>query len=331
MKILVADDETVSLTTLKAFATRLGYDVLAASDGEAAYRVWERERPGIVVTDWEMPGMSGLELCARIRAEMGEDYTYIIVVTGRGNTEDVIQGMEAGADDYIAKPFNRDELGVRIRAGERVLRLQTKDVVIFALAKLAESRDQDTGSHLERVRHYSRLLADTVYNSPWRPQDLDQQMIHNIFMTSPLHDIGKVGIPDRILLKPGRLTEPEFDLMKTHTTIGADTLMGAYEKAPHANYLKVAAEIARHHHEKYDGSGYPDGLTGEAISLPSRIFALADVYDALRTPRPYKGPFSHDKAKAIIVEGRGSHFDPMVVDAFLSCQEAFDAIFGQYA
>jgi len=326
----VADDERVSLTTLKAFAKRLGYDVLAASDGEEAYQVWERERPGIVVTDWEMPGMSGLDLCARIRAGMGEDYTYIIVVTGRGKTEDVIRGMEAGADDYIAKPFNRDELGVRIGAGERVLRLQTKDVVIFALAKLAESRDKDTGSHLERVRHYSQFLANTIYQSAGRPPELDQQMSHNIFMTSPLHDIGKVGIPDRILLKPDRLSAAEFDLMKTHTTIGAETLLGAYEKAPHANYLKVAAEIAHHHHEKYDGSGYPDGLAGQTISLPSRIFALADVYDALRTPRPYKGPFSHDKARSIILDGKGSHFDPMVVDAFLSCEERFQAIFRKY-
>lgn len=330
MKVLVVDDEIVSLTTLKIFTARLGYEVLFASNGQEAYRIWQEVRPSIVITDWEMPEMSGLELCTKIREEMGDDYTYIILVTGRAEIRDLVMGMEAGADDYILKPFNKDELGVRIRAGERVLGLQSKDVVIFALAKLAESRDEDTGSHLDRVRHYALLLAETLWKGPKRPPELDRQMINQIFVTSPLHDIGKVGIPDFILLKPGMLTDHEFRVMKTHTVIGAKTLLGAYEKAPRATYLKVAAEIARHHHEKFDGSGYPDGLEGEEISLPARIFALADVYDALRSKRPYKEPFAHERAVSIIVGASGTHYDPLVVEAFEGCMEGFDAIFGKY-
>ncbi len=155
-------------------------------------------------------------------------------------------------------------------------------------------------------------------------------MINHIFMTSLLHDVGKVGIPDYILLEPAMLTDKEFNIMKTHTIIGATTLMGAYEKASQANHLKVAAEIAHHHHEKYDGAGYPDGLAGEAISLPSRIFAFADVYDALRSKRPYKEPFARDRARSIIAEGSGVHFDPLVVDAFLQCEQAFDDIFHKF-
>ncbi len=330
MKVLVVDDEHVSLTTLKIFVTKLGYNVLSASDGKEAYKLWREESPEIVITDWEMPEMSGIELCSKIRNEIGETYTYIIVVTGRDNTKDVVKGMEAGADDYITKPFNKDELNVRIRAGERILRLQTKDIVICSLAKLAESRDEDTGQHLDRVRYYSKALADALYHGVNRPAELNPQLIDSIFMTAPLHDIGKVGIPDYILLKPGLLNDKEFNIMKSHTLIGANTLMDTYKKAPQAKYLKVAAEIARHHHEKYDGSGYPDGLKGDNIDLSCRIFALVDVYDALVSKRPYKEPFAHDRAKSIIIDGKGTHFDPMVVEAFLSCEDRFQEIHERY-
>lgn len=330
MKVLVVDDEHVSLTTLKLFATKLGYNVLSASNGKEAYRLWQKERPEIVITDWEMPVMNGLELCSKIRAEIGETYTYIIVVTGRDNATDVVEGMEAGADDYITKPFNKAELNVRIKAGERVLSLQSKDIVIFSLAKLAESRDTDTGQHLDRVRYYSKVLAETLHHGTKRPPELNPQLIYSIFMTAPLHDIGKVGIPDSILLKPGKLNDKEFNIMKSHTLIGFNTLMDTYKKAPQANYLKLAAEIARNHHERYDGSGYPDGLKGDEIGLLCRIFALVDVYDALVSKRPYKEPFTHDRAKAIIVDGKGAHFDPMVVEAFLACEHRFHEIHEKY-
>jgi putative two-component system response regulator len=330
MKVLVVDDENVSLMTLKVFATKLGYDVLAASNGKDAYRIWKEESPEIVITDWEMPEMNGLELCTSIRSEIVDAYTYIIVVTGRDNIKDVVQGMEAGADDYITKPFNKDELSVRIKAGERIIHLQTKDVVICSLAKLAESRDEDTGQHLDRVRHYSRVLSESLYRDPNRPSELNIQLIESIFMTAPLHDIGKVGIPDYILLKPGLLDDQEFGIMKTHTLIGYNTLMDTYQRTPQAKYLKVAAEIARNHHEKFDGGGYPDGLKGNEIPLSCRIFALADVYDALVSKRPYKEAFAHERAKSIISNGKGDHFDPKVVEAFLLNEHHFCEIHEKY-
>jgi len=323
MKILVADDEIASRKTLEVFAEKLGYDVISASDGKEAYDLWVQECPRIVITDWEMPRMDGLEFISKIRSAEREDYSYIIVVTGKDDIQDVIKGLEAGADDYIAKPFNKDELHVRVKAGERVINFQSKDIVIFALAKLAESRDEDTGNHLERVRFYSKAVAETMLSNPDRPKELDRLLIENIFLTSPLHDIGKVAIPDFILLKPGRLDDKEFAIMKTHAEIGYNTLNEALKKAPGTNYLRVAAEIARHHHEKYDGSGYPDGLKGNKISLAGRIFALADVYDALVSKRPYKEPFSHDRAVSIIKDGEGTHFDPMVIDTFLECEQKF--------
>ena len=330
MKILLVEDELVSRSKMDKLVQSLGYDTMVADNGSEGWNMWKAERPNVVLTDWNMPEMDGLELCRRIRSEEGEDYTYIIVITGRSEIQDVIRGMEAGADDYIAKPFNKDELNLRIQAGKRVINLQSKDIVIFALAKLAESRDEDTGFHLERVSHYAKTLAETIIDSPNPPRELDQVLASNIFLTSPLHDIGKVGIPDYILLKPGRLDDSEFSIMKSHTQIGYNTLLEAQKKVPSANYLKVAAEIALHHHEKYDGSGYPDGLRRDDIHIASRIFALCDVYDALVSKRPYKEPFTHDRAKNIVVEGKGQHFDPKVVDAFLRCESTFIEIHEKY-
>ena len=330
MKVLVADDELVSRRKMDRLLQGLGYETRVAEGGAEAYTLWKNEQPRIVITDWNMPGMSGLDLCRRIRSEATEDYTYVIFVTGKNDIEDVIVGMEAGADDYIRKPFNPGEVKVRVRAGERVINLQSKETVIFALAKLAESRDEDTGNHLERVRYYSKYLAEALMQMPGAPPELDMRLVENIFLTSSLHDIGKVGIPDYILLKPGRLDDKEFSIMKSHTVIGFETLEEALQKTPEASYLHVAAEIARHHHEKFDGSGYPDGLSGDRIPVASRIFALSDVYDALVSKRPYKEPFTHDRARSIILEGRGNHFDPMVVDAFMSCKQRFVEISERY-
>ena len=326
MKILVVDDEITSRITLEAFTKTLEYNVLSASDGDEAFNIWKRERPRIVVTDWNMPNMSGLDLCKQIRNNEGDEYTYIIIVTSRNTSHDVVQGMEAGADDYITKPFNKDELYVRLKAGERVINLQDKDMVIFVMAKLAESRDSDTGDHLERVRHYCKTVAESIYKGTSPLPELDRKFIDNIFLTSPLHDIGKVGIPDIVLLKPGRLEEKEFEIMKTHTTIGFNTLNEALQKNPKADYLKMSADIALNHHEKYDGTGYPNALKEEAIPLSARITALADVYDALTTKRPYKDAFSHEKSIAIIRDGEGSHFDPLVVKALFECEDQFKDI-----
>jgi len=330
MNLLIVDDELVSRKKMERLLQSLGYNTFVASGGREGWEIWNRERPRMVITDWSMPDMDGIELCRRIRAQEYGGYTYIIFVSGKKDTRDIIRGMEAGADDYISKPFNKDEVLLRVKAGERVINLQSKETVIFALAKLAESRDEDTGNHLERVRHYSRTIAEYLLAQPQGSAVLNRALVENIFLTSTLHDIGKVGIPDYILLKPGRLDDKEFNIMKTHTEIGYNTLTDALKQAPEADYLKVAAEIARYHHEKWDGTGYPQGLQGENIPIASRIFALSDVYDALVSKRPYKEPFTHDRARSIIVDGRDSHFDPQVVDAFLACEQTFIEIHEKY-
>lgn len=326
MKVLIVDDEFTGRMTLEFFIKNFGYEVIVASDGLSAWDNWRKERPQIVITDWNMPLMDGLELCSRIRASEGDEYTYIIIVTGRGEKQDIVKGLDSGADDYIIKPFNKDEILVRLKSAERVLHLQSKDTVIFSLAKLAESRDTDTGNHLERIRHYSKALAESLAKSPDPPPEIDKQFIEDIYMTSPLHDIGKVGIPDRILLKAGKLDENEYEAMKNHTIIGFNTLNDAYNKSPRAKYLKMSAEIARYHHEKYDGTGYPEGLSGDNIPLPARIVSLADFYDALVSRRTYKEPYSHETAKTIILQNKGKHFDPKVIEAFLRCEAHFIVI-----
>jgi putative two-component system response regulator len=234
--------------------------------------------------------------------------------------------MSAGADDFVAKPYHAAELVARLRAGERVLALETREMAIFALAKLVESRDEDTGNHLERVQHYSRALAQELAKKPAFQGAIDAEFIRLIHLTSPLHDIGKVGIPDSILLAPGRLNDAEFAIMKTHTTLGAKTLDVALRRYPGARFLQFARDIAASHHERYDGTGYPLGLAGEEIPLCARTVALADVYDALTSKRVYKPALDHVVARSIVVKGSGSQFDPAIVQAFLAAEQEFIAI-----
>jgi putative two-component system response regulator len=319
MKVLVVDDEKLSRRTLGFYMEKLGYKVFQADNGRQALQCWRDESPKIVLTDWNMPEMDGAELCRTIRQEEGDDYTYLIIITSREDSADLVTGFEAGADDYLTKPVRKDELAVRIKAAERIFSLQDKDMVIFALARLAETRDPETGYHLERIQAYSRLLAQAL--DPVAFPEISRQFIETLYATSPLHDIGKVGIPDRILLKPGRLTDKEFAIMKSHTTIGYQTLRSAYRKNPRAAYLRMSAEIARSHHERFDGTGYPEGLAGDDIPLSARIVAVADVYDALVTKRVYKDAFSHDVTRGIILDARGSQFDPRIVDAFVAAEE----------
>jgi len=331
MKILIVDDELVSRKKMDKLIQSLGHETLVAKDGIDGWKIWRNERTRIVITDWIMPKMDGLSLCKKIREAKGSQYTYLIIATSKSDVSDIVAGMNAGADNFITKPFKKDELSVRIRAAERILDFETRDIVIFSLAKLVESRDPETGNHLERMRFYSKTLAETIAKSDDSPQEIDHLFIDNIFLTSPLHDIGKIGIPDHVLLKPGRFDDREFEIMKDHCRIGFETLNDALKRYPKAEYLRMSAEIARSHHEKFDGSGYPDGLKGKDIPLSARIVALADVYDALVNKRAYKDAYSHDVAKAIIIEENGTHFDPMVVDAFLSCEEKFVEISTQFS
>ncbi len=256
---------------------------------------------------------------------MGE-YVYIILLSSLGGTQNLVRGLQAGADDFLSKPFDPVELHVRLTTAHRIVSLENRDLIVFSMAKLAESRDSDTGAHLERIREYSRMLAEELSRTRKYENEIDSDFIRAIFLTSPLHDIGKVGIPDNILLKPGKLTPEEFEIMKQHVTIGCQTLDAAYTACPSAEYLRLARDIAATHHEKFDGTGYPHGMGGTEIPLCGRIVALADVYDALTTKRVYKDAMPHDQARRIILEGRGAHFDPDVVDAFLVREEAFQEV-----
>ena len=267
--------------------------------------------------------MDGLELCRKIRDSDCPGYVYIVLLTSRETTDDVVRGLAAGADDFVAKPYAPAELLARLRIGERVLSLETRDVAIFAMARLAESRDPETGEHLERMRKYSRIIARSISETPEFSDQVAPDFPRLIHLTSPLHDIGKVGIPDSVLLKPGRLSDREFEVMKTHTVIGASTLGAALSQYPEATYLRMARDIALTHHERFDGSGYPAGLTGEDIPLCGRVVALADVYDALTSKRVYKQAFGHETARSMILDESGKHFDPSIVEAFIDNEQEF--------
>jgi len=330
MKVLIVDDELVSRKKMDKLIQSLGHETVVAKDGIEGWEIWKNERNRMVITDWIMPRMNGLDLCRKIREAEGSQYTYLIMVTSKNDVNDIVTGMDAGADDFITKPFAKGELAVRIRAGERILGFETRDLVIFSMAKLAESRDPETGGHLERIRYYSKTLAEAISKSDDPPQEIDNLFVDNIFLTSPLHDIGKIGIPDYVLLKPGRFDDKEFEIMKNHCRIGFETLNEALKRYPKADYLLMSAEIAHSHHEKINGTGYPDRLKENEIPLSARIVALTDVYDALVSKRVYKDAYGHDMAKDIIMKEKGEHFDPMVVDAFLSCEDMFIEIFNRY-
>lgn len=321
MEILAVDDDDIALELIAAELADTGHPVHTAKSGEEALRVLEDRRPRLVVTDWNMPGMDGVALCRTIREQVHDGYVYVILLTGRSSKRDIVDGLGAGADDFVVKPFDPDELRARVLIAERILSLETRHVAIFALAKLAESRDPETGQHLERIRIYSRMIAERLASDP--AFGIDAEFVENIYLTSPLHDIGKVGIPDAVLLKPGKFTADDFEVMKTHARIGAETLAAAAEEYPGIEYLQMAMQIALTHHERWDGTGYPNGLAGEEIPLSGRIVALADVYDALTSKRVYKPAFNHRSARDLIVDARGTHFDPRIVDTFLELEERF--------
>jgi putative two-component system response regulator len=330
MRVLVVDDDLITREIVVEDLRHFGYDVTAASDGREAFELVRTGMFRLVVSDWQMPHMSGLDLCREIRKRGWSGYIYFILLTLRGGVDNVVCGLDAGADDFLTKPFQPQELRMRLRTGERVLGLESRDLMIFAMAKLAESRDKDTGDHLDRMREYSRILADELSRWPHYCQQVDGDYVQLIYQTSPLHDIGKVGVPDSILLKPGPLTPEEFAIMQRHTLLGGETLQAVAESRPDALFLKMAKEIALTHHERFDGTGYPQRLKGEQIPLCGRIVALADVYDALTSKRVYKPAFDHQKARAIILESKGTQFDPDVVQAFINREQEFVAVSRQF-
>ncbi len=323
MRVLVADDDVVSAEMLKNSLEQFEYDVTLAHDGAEAFALIRSGTYHLVISDWEMPGLSGLELCQQIRKRSWSSYIYFILLTSYSGVDNAVLGLEAGADDFLTKPFHPEEIRVRLKTAERILILESRDLTIFSLAKLAESRDTDTGAHLERMRDYCRILSDELTRTQRYGNDIDGDYVQLIYLTSPLHDIGKVGIPDSVLLKPGRLTPKKFEIMKQHTIIGGNTLSAAAKAHPEAKFLTMAKDVAFTHHERFDGKGYPYGLSGSQIPLCGRITAVADVYDALTSKRVYKPEYSHETSRDIILENRGTQFDPYLVDVFLSCEQQF--------
>lgn len=347
--ILVVDDTPSNITLLSSLLKE-SYKVKVAKDGERAISIVEDSPPDLILLDIMMPGIDGYETCRRIKAEPKYSDIPIIFLTAKKDEEDESKGLELGAVDYIVKPINPLVLFSRIKT--HLLLKQTKDflkdnnkyleeeikrrmeeiesiqdVTIAAMAALAETRDNETGTHIQRTQLFVRELALELKNNELFKDYLTEENIRLIVKSTPLHDIGKVGIPDNILLKPGRLTEEEFEIMKNHAAIGKESI----EKAESLlnkpmTFFKFAKDIIYYHHEKWDGSGYPEKLSDNNIPLAARIMAVADVYDALVTKRVYKDAFSHEMAVNIIKKDSGTHFDPIIVEAFLKLEKKFSAI-----
>lgn len=326
-EVLVVDDEPFARRRAADALTNAGFEVRQAASAEEAWRILENEpQLRLVVCDWVMPGMSGVDFIRRVRSDADRRSTFILICTSNTEAAHVSQAYAAGADDYVSKPWREAELIARVQSGQRRIALDTSEALVFSLASLAESRDPETGAHLERVQRYCRVLATALAQGSEYAVQIDATLAHLIEQTSVLHDIGKVGIPDAILRKPARLTPAEFRVMQTHTKIGAHTLDTALRMSSGAPFLNVAHEIALYHHERWDGSGYPFGLSQESIPLSARILAVADVYDALRSRRVYKQGLGHDESASIIADASGVQFDPVVVDAFIQNERQFDAL-----
>ncbi|WP_421829471.1 response regulator [Lacisediminimonas profundi] len=352
--VLVVDDTPDNL----AMMSELLQDdcrVRVANNGERALRLaGSAEPPDLILLDIMMPGMDGYEVCKRLKAEASTRDIPVIFLTARSGAEDERMGLDLGAVDYITKPINPQIVMARVKAHlalkasadflrdrnawlQREVEKRTReiaaaqDVTILAMASLAETRDNETGNHIRRTQHFVKALALQLRTHPRFSGFLSDANVDLLFKSAPLHDIGKVGIPDHILLKPGRLTAEEFDVMKTHTTLGRDAIAQAERSlGVEVGFLEIAKEITLSHQEKWDGSGYPQGLKGEQIPISARLMAVADVYDALTNTRIYKKPMPHEDAVALILKARGTHFDPDVVDAFAQIQDEFRAIAGRF-
>lgn len=352
--ILVVDDTPENLTMMSFLLKEL-YKVKVANHGQKALRIAVSEpQPDLILLDIMMPEMDGYEICRQLRQDPQTRNIPIIFLTAKSSVEDEEFGLGLGAVDYITKPISppvvlaRVKTHLSLKASADFLRSKSdyleqevakrtreisavQDVTILAMASLAETRDNETGNHIRRTQHYVKALAEALRQQPKFAAELDDYTITMLFKSAPLHDIGKVGIPDRILLKPGRYEPEEFAIMQRHPTLGLLAIEHAEQSlCMSVDFLNMAKEIAYGHHEKWDGSGYPQGLAGEAIPLSARLMALADVYDALISRRVYKEGMPHQQAAEIIAQGRGSHFDPDMVDAFFQIEQTFVAIAQRY-
>lgn len=348
--VLIVDDTPANLKLLSGMLAQRGYKARPVPNGTLALQAVRSKAPDLILLDINMPGLNGYEVCRQLKADEKLREIPVIFLSALGETEDKLRAFAAGGVDYISKPFQFEEVDARIATHlklrhlqqqleehnqelSRLVQEQVKKIsdsqlaTIFALAKLAESRDEDTGAHLFRVRRYCRSLAVHLAAAGEKERRIDEKFIDNLYFSSALHDIGKVSIPDAILLKKGPLTPEEWVVMKAHTTLGANTLAAVLEQHPDNEMIRMGKEIARSHHERWNGTGYPQGLAGEAIPLPARIFSMADQYDALRSTRPYKRGFTHEETVRIIVEGDGrtlpEHWDPAILAAFRAMETEF--------
>ncbi len=343
--VLVVDDTDLHIEILTS-ALGSEYNIISASDGKSALQIIADDPPDLILLDIMMPDMDGYEVCKLLKKDPETKDIPLIFLSGRANLQDKTRGFELGAADYITKPFEIREVRARVKThltnklAKKILEgqkntleekvkkrtqelLKTQEITIECMASLAETRDPETGGHIKRTKKYVRELAKNLKNHPRFSDYLNDDMIDLLYKSAPLHDIGKVGVPDSILLKPDKLTPDEWKEMKKHTSYGRDALRVAENQLGKDSFLRYAGEIAYSHHEKWDGSGYPEGLRGEEIPISGRLMAVADVYDTLISKRVYKPPFAHAKSVKIIEDDKGKSFDPDVVDAFLDLKEKF--------
>jgi len=346
-RILVVDDHPENIELLEAFLIPQGYEVVRAATGEEALKRLSGNDVALMLLDVMMPGIDGYEVIRRVRQDSAHKQLPIVLVTAFRDKEERVKGIDAGCDDFLSKPVDKMELLARVRSllkvkayndlmskyredlesevstrteelrcafeGIRAASLET----IVRLSRAAEYRDEGTGAHILRMSHYAAAVAGKM--------GLSEKDVETILYAAPMHDIGKIGIPDHILMKPGKLNAEEWEVMKSHAPIGARILEGS-----EADVIQLGETIAGTHHEKWNGEGYPVGLKGEGIPVSGRIAAIADVFDALTSRRPYKEPLSVDQSFSIIAEGRGTHFDPAVVDAFVALRSEILQIQARY-
>jgi putative two-component system response regulator len=352
--VLVIDDTPANLSLLNQLL-RAHYRVKLASSGARGLELTALQAPDLILLDIMMPEMDGYEVCRRLKANPASAGIPVIFLTAKVDAADEELGFEVGAVDFIHKPIAPSIVLARVKTHLQIKSWQTfledqsawlqaeierrvnevlylQEASIRVMVSLAEFRDECTGNHIRRTQTYVRLLAQYLSRQERDRAFLTAEHIDQIAKASPLHDIGKIAIPDHILLKPGKHTPEEFAIMKTHAVKGESMLARTRQELGEDNLmLHFASQIARSHHERWDGTGYPDGLCGAAIPLPARLMAVADVYDALRSVRPYKPALSHAAAVSLLLEQRGRHFDPALIDAFLALQDEFAKIATQLA
>lgn len=348
--ILAIDDTPANLALINGLL-KDSYKVKVANSGERGLALaTTAPPPDLILLDIMMPGVDGWEVCQRLKADARTQHVPIIFLTSRVDADDERKGLDLGAVDYITKPINPPVLMARVKthltvkASADFLRDQNaflekevdkrtrqikdiQEITVMALAALAETRDSDTGNHIRRTQRYVKVLAEGLRDHPKFSAILTDTYIDELYRSAPLHDIGKVGIIDDILLKPGKLDAAEFRIMRTHTALGRQAIeIAERELGTGIDFLQLIKDISFSHHERWDGTGYPQGLAGEAIPVGARLMAVADVYDALISARVYKSAMSHEESVQIIIAERGRHFDPDVVDAFIALQDEFIAI-----